>query len=69
MSMKLSPRDLQMIQSDIEICNILINVIDALCWEIPELRNSYILSEHKEELQYLVKTKNQQIKLDSNANK
>lgn len=69
MSMKLSPRDLQLIQSDVEICNTIINIIDALCMEIPQLRNSYILSEYKEELQYMVKTKNQQIKLDSTANK
>lgn len=66
---KMTVRELQYIQSDIEICNMIINLIDALCIANKELANSYILKDVKAEIQYMVDTKKQQIKLDKRTHK
>ncbi len=66
---KMTVRELQYIQSDIEICNMIINLIDTLCMINKEFANSYMLKEVKEELQYMVETKKQQIKLDKRTHK
>ena len=68
-NMNLSPLDRRHIQSDIEICNMLIHIIDDLCMEIPKLRDSYILQDHKAELQYMVNQKSYNLTLDKKSSK
>ena len=66
---KLTPRELQFLQSDLEILRMVLALIDALCTEIPSLAQSYMLDDVKEEVQYLVGTKETQIKLDKRNTK
>lgn len=66
---KLTPRELQFLQSDLEILRLMLNLIDAICYEDKKLAESYMLGDVKAEIQYTVKSKEQQIKLDKRTNK
>lgn len=65
MNMKKSPTTYDARQHDIEICNMLINVIDAICYTDKHLADSYILNDCKAELQYFVDSETAKIKLDN----
>lgn len=65
----LSPLERQFLQSDIETLRLILNLIEALCYEDKKLAYSYILDDVKAEIQYTVEKKEQQIKLDKNINK
>lgn len=66
---KLTPKELLIIQSDLEILRMMLNLIEALCYEIPKLAESYMLDDVKQEIQYMVDTKVNQIKLDKRTHK
>ena len=66
---KLTPKELLIIQSDLEILRMMLNLIEALCYETPKLAESYMLDDVKQEIQYMVDTKVNQIKLDKRTHK
>ena len=68
-SPKLTTKDIQFMNSDLEILRLMLNLIDAICYEDKKLAQSYMLGDVKAEIQYTVKTKEQQIKLDKRTNK
>ena len=68
-SPKFTTKDIQFMNSDLEILRLMVNLIDAICYEDKKLAQSYMLGDVKAEIQYTVKTKEQQIKLDKRTNK
>ena len=66
---KLTPKELLIIQSDLEILRMMLNLIEALCYESSKLAESYMLDDVKQEIQYMVDTKVNQIKLDKRTHK
>ena len=66
---KLTPRELLYIQSDLEILRLMLNVIDAICYENRQLAESYMLSDVKAEIQYTVEVKEAQLNLDKRTHK
>ena len=68
-SPKFTTKDIQFMNSDLEILRLMLNLIDAICYEDKKLAQSYMLGDVKAEIQYTVKTKEQQIKLDKRTNK
>ena len=60
----LSPLDRELINSDLEILRLMLNLIDALCYEDKKLALSYMLDDVKSEIQYTVDVKVEKLKLD-----
>lgn len=65
----LSPLDREHIKTEIEICNLIINYTDELIRANPKLDDTHIWDEYKAELQYIVDTKTNQLKLDKKNSK
>ena len=68
-SPKLSVRDIIHMKSDLEILRLMINLIDALCYEDKKFAQSYMLDDVKAEIQYTVDVKEAQLKLDKSTHK
>lgn len=66
---KLTTRDIQHINSDLEILRLMVNLIDAICYEDKKLAQSYMLGDVKAEIQYTVSVKEAQLKLDKSLHK
>ena len=66
---KLSPLDRELINSDLEILRLMLNLIDAICYEDKKLAQSYMLDDVKSEIQYTVGVKEEKLKLDKMNNK
>lgn len=66
---KLTTRDIQHINSDLEILRLMLNLIDAICYENKQLAQSYMLSDVRAEIQYTVEVKEAQLKLDKRTHK
>ena len=66
-SPKLTVHDIMNMKSDLEILRLMINLIDALCYEDKKLANSYMLADVKAEIQYTVDVKEAQLKLDKST--
>lgn len=65
----LSPNDRQHIHSDLEILRLMLNLIDALCYEDKKLALSYMLDDVKAEIQHVVYIKEEKLKLDKKNSK
>lgn len=60
----LSPLDREHIKSDLEILRLMLNLIDAICYEDKKFAQSYMLDDVKAEIQYTVCTKESKLNLD-----
>lgn len=65
----LSRLDRKHINSELEILRLMLNLIDAICYEDKKFALSYMLDDVKSEIQYVVKEKEEQIRLDKDDNK
>lgn len=61
---KMSVHDILCMKSDLEILRLMLNLIDAICYEDKKLAQSYMLDDVKAEIQYTVDVKEAQLKLD-----
>lgn len=66
-SPKMSVHDILCMKSDLEILRLMLNLIDAICYEDKKLAQSYMLDDVKAEIQYTVDVKEAQLKLDKNT--
>ena len=60
----LSPLDRELINSDLEILRLMLNLIDAICYEDKKLALSYMLDDVKAEIQHTVYAKEAKLNLD-----
>ena len=67
-NMNLSPLDREHINSDLEILRLMLNLIDAICYEDKKLAQSYMLDDVKSEIQYTVGVKEAKLNLDKQNN-
>ena len=59
-----SPLDREHINTELEILRLMLNLIDALCYEDKKLAQSYMLDDVKSETQYTVDVLIEKLKLD-----
>ena len=60
----LSPLDREHINSDLETLRLMLNLIDAICYEDNKLAQSYMLNDVKVEIQYTVEVLIAKLNLD-----
>ena len=64
----LSPLDREHINSDLETLRLMLNLIDAICYEDKKFALSYMLDDVKAEIQYAVHNKEVKLNLDKQNN-
>ena len=64
----LSPLDREHINTELAILRLMLNLIDALCYEDKKLAQSYMLDDVKSETQYTVDVLTAKLNLDKQNN-
>lgn len=64
----LSPLDREHINTELAILRLMLNLIDAICYEDNKLAQSYMLNDVKAEIQYTVEVLIAKLNLDNQNN-